>query len=44
MRLPAAEGSIAIPYSSHQDGKKITSGNSSIILQLDWNQISGSNM
>ena len=39
---PSAEGSAAMPYSIHQEGTKMMSGNSWWILRCDWNQSSGS--
>ena len=39
---PSTEGSAAIPYSIHQDGTKMMSGNSCMIFRFDWNHSSGS--
>jgi hypothetical protein len=39
---PSTEGSAAIPYSIHQEGTKMISGYSRMILRLELNHSSGS--
>ena len=40
--VPRTDGSAAMPYSSHQPGTKMMSGNSRWILRCDWNHTCGS--